>query len=128
MFAHNRTGLQTGARATGAPFAFGGGEVGKLTNLRPTLASLPSRLKPPPKTAEQFYQSPEWRRLVAQIKRERGNWCERCGSKHRVIADHIVERKDGGADLDPSNIELLCFTHHQQKTASERAKRAAGRT
>jgi 5-methylcytosine-specific restriction endonuclease McrA len=45
-----------------------------------------------------------------------------------VIADHIVERKDGGADLDPNNIELLCHAHHQKKTALARARRARGQT
>jgi 5-methylcytosine-specific restriction protein A len=79
-----------------------------------------------PKVAESFYQSPEWRKLVAAIKRERGNWCERCGSNNRVIADHIKERRDGGADLDPSNIELLCQAHHAAKTAAARARRARG--
>lgn len=79
-----------------------------------------------PKRAESFYQSTEWRALVASIKRERGNFCQRCGSSERVIADHIVERKDGGADLDRSNIELLCAKHHAIKTAQARARRARG--
>src|SRR3546814_20236885 len=77
-------------------------------------------LRAAPNVAEQFYSSREWRSLVASIKRERGDRCERPGCTtptQRVIADHIVERKDGGADLDAGNIELLCFTHHQRKTA-----------
>lgn len=102
--------------------------MGKLSNLRSRVRGLEGRLKPPPKIAEAFYQSKEWRSLVARIKRERGNWCQRCGSTNRVIADHIVERKDGGADLDPANIELLCFAHHQRKTADARKRRARGQT
>lgn len=89
---------------------------------------MPAKLAHAPKVAEQFYQSPEWRALVRDIKRQRGAWCERCGSTDRVIADHIQERKDGGADLDPENIELLCGKHHAAKTAAARGARARGRT
>jgi len=101
--------------------------MGKLGTMPSRLGKMPVRLAAMPKVAEAFYQSGAWRSLVARIKRERGAWCERCGSTKRVIADHIVERKDGGADLDPRNIELLCFDHHAQKTARARADRAAGR-
>ncbi|WP_262027135.1 HNH endonuclease [Microvirga sp. Mcv34] len=100
--------------------------MGKLTNIKPRLSSTPPRLKSPPKIVEEFYSSPEWRALVKRIKAKRGNFCQRCGSSDRVIADHIIERKDGGADLDENNIELLCHTHHQKKTAQARARRARG--
>lgn len=100
--------------------------MSKLTNLKPTLRGMPARLSPPPKQTESFYQCREWRALVAQVKHERGPYCERCGSTDRVIADHIVERKDGGADLDSKNIELLCQRHHAAKTAEARARRAKG--
>lgn len=104
--------------------------MGKLKALGSRLGGMPAKVKAAPKVAEGFYSSPEWRGLVADIKRARGNRCERAGCPtptHRIIADHIVERKDGGADLDASNVELLCFTHHQQKTAAARAARAQGR-
>jgi 5-methylcytosine-specific restriction protein A len=100
--------------------------VARLKSMAPRLAAMAPRLAPPPKVAEGFYQSKEWRALVARIKRERGPWCQRCGSGNRVIADHIVERKDGGAELDPNNIELLCAAHHNEKTAKARARRARG--
>lgn len=102
--------------------------MGKLTNARIGPAPAKSTLRPPPKIADSFYLSPEWRGLVAQIKRERGAWCQRCGSNHRLIGDHIVERRDGGADLDPMNIELLCHACHQRKTAQAQARRARGGT
>jgi len=85
---------------------------------------MPARVASPPKIADSFYHSREWKSLVAQVKAARGNWCERCGSRRRVIADHKIERRDGGADLDPANIELLCHAHHQAKTAAARAARA----
>lgn len=100
--------------------------MSKLSQMPPRLPGLPTRLASPPKRAEGFYQTPEWRGLVAQLKRERGNYCERCGSSYRVIADHIIERKDGGAPLDKANIELLCQACHNTKTAASRAKRATG--
>ena len=92
------------------------------------MGRLPSRLGTLPKQTERFYQSREWRCLVAEVKSERGAYCQRCGSADRVIADHIVERKDDGADLDKSNIELLCHRHHAVKTAEARARRAKGVT
>ena len=90
------------------------------------IGSMGPRLKPPPKRAEPFYQSREWKALVRELRAVRGAWCERCGSTKGLVADHIVERKDGGADLDPANIELLCGKHHSAKTARARALRARG--
>jgi len=100
--------------------------MGKLMAMQPRLGAPAPKLKAAPKQAEGFYQSGVWRSLVARIKRIRGAWCERCGSRNRVIADHKVERKDGGAELDEANIELLCAACHNAKTAKARAKRARG--
>lgn len=102
--------------------------MGRLTNLRPAVATLPSRVKLAPKIAEDFYNSKAWRALAAQAKREAGYRCQRpgCSSNVRLIADHVIERRDGGADLDRANIEVLCNAHHQAKTALARARRAKG--
>lgn len=97
--------------------------MGRYSRLPNRYAELPPRYAAPPKRADRFYQSREWRELVATLKRERGNCCARCGSRHRVIGDHIIELKDGGAPLDPSNIELLCQAHHNAKTAEAKARR-----
>ena len=101
-----------------------GGSVAKLNRIPERVGSVPDRVKPLPKVALPFYHSREWRALVRTIKAKRGNWCERCGSTKRVIADHIIEIKDGGPMLDESNVELLCQTHHQRKTAQAAARRA----
>lgn len=100
--------------------------MGRLKAMPARLGAMPPKLAPAPKVAEGFYSSPEWRELVRDVKRVRGGWCERCGSTHRVAGDHIVERKDGGAPLDPANVELLCARCHNAKTAKARAARALG--
>lgn len=101
--------------------------MGRLKALKPRVGGAGRRIMPLPKRAERFYQSAEWRALVKAIKRERGAFCERCGAGGRIIGDHIVERKDGGAELDRTNIMLMCWPCHNAKTARERAKRVAGK-
>ena len=90
------------------------------------------RVPPPPKTADPFYNSPEWRSLMAEIIAERGRICEdpHCdGKTHstgmRVFGDHIIELRDGGAALDKRNVRLLCGAAHTRKTAAARASRLA---
>ena len=90
----------------------------------PLLKPLAPMLTPMAKVADSFYTSPEWRALVGEIKRQRGKWCSRCGNVGRIIGDHVVEVKDGGALLDPANIELLCIGCHNRKTAQAKARRA----
>ncbi|WP_188853631.1 HNH endonuclease signature motif containing protein [Aureimonas glaciei] len=87
---------------------------------------MPNRIGTPPKIADSFYLSPEWRGLMASIKRARGSQCEKCGAKGRVLGDHIREIKDGGAKLDQANVMLLCLPCHNVKTA--KAKRARVRS
>jgi 5-methylcytosine-specific restriction endonuclease McrA len=82
----------------------------------------------PPKTADPFYQSKEWRDLIASIVAKRGPRCEKCRrTPTRIFGDHIVERRDGGAPLDEANVMLLCGSCHSAKTAAERARRTAMR-
>lgn len=76
-----------------------------------------------PKKTDRFYLSPEWKALVREIKRERGAFCQRCGAAGRIIGDHIKERRDGGAELDRRNVELMCLPCHNKKTARVKAVR-----
>ena len=96
----------------------------RLASAPGRLQSAPPRVARAPKVALPFYQSPEWRELKASVIRERGKRCEAkgCGAVGFVIADHIVEIRDGGAKLDRLNIKLLCAKCHRRKTA--KAKRA----
>jgi len=63
---------------------------------------------------------------AAQLKRE--PWCEICrdqgiGATPAVEVDHIVPRCEGGSLTDPANLMSLCWDHHQDKTAHDRARR-----
>lgn len=102
--------------------------MGRLKAVGARVATLAPRVKAPPKRADSFYTSPEWRTLVHDIRVERGAYCAVCGCGGRIFADHIRELKDGGAALDPANVQLLCGLHHQRKTAAVRAARARGQT
>ncbi len=72
-----------------------------------------------------------WREAVVARAGRRCEWldrgmrCERAAPASRLFADHIVERKDGGAALDPMNGQCLCPSHHGLKTFRERARRMA---
>lgn len=103
--------------------------MGRLTNIKPRVRMLADRVKPAPKKTDPLYLSKPWKALVAYLRRVRGDQCqvEGCEGAGR-IGDHIVEIRDGGAPLDPSNVQLMCFKHHQQKTARERQRRARGQT
>jgi 5-methylcytosine-specific restriction enzyme A len=100
----------------------------RLSNMKSRLGSVAARVAPPPKVADSFYLSPEWRTLVADINLDRGAWCEDCGAGGRLFGDHIVEIKDGGAKLDARNVRLLCSGCHARKTAKAKAARARGET
>lgn len=85
---------------------------------------LKARIPLPPKQADGFYTSPEWRKLIASIKAERGERCEDTGPHSgRLMGDHIIEVKDGGAKLDRRNIMLRCAGCHNRKTARVKRER-----
>ena len=98
-----------------------------LGNRTPVLDTRSAR--PPAKTANPFYLTPEWRSLVAEIIRERGARCEDPACRYpgrtgiRVFGDHVVELADGGAPLDKANVMLRCGSCHTRKTNTERARR-----
>ncbi len=85
------------------------------------------RAPPPPKKAEPFYGSAEWQEVRERLKAQRGERCETCGNRGRVILHHIVERKDGGAPFAPSNLIFQCDPCHGKVTAANRSLRADGK-
>jgi 5-methylcytosine-specific restriction endonuclease McrA len=60
----------------------------------------------------------------AAVLERAGYQCERCGAYDvRLIADHIIEVRDGGTH-DPDNGQALCDSCHRKKTIKARALRA----
>jgi 5-methylcytosine-specific restriction endonuclease McrA len=106
--------------------------MGRLTQLRGRVGALSSRVKALPKVAERFYLSAEWKAYRAAhrawtVARQGGLWCCVCGSTKRLILDHRVERKDGGADFPPyEQADWYCGGCHNVKTARARERRAGG--
>ena len=101
----------------------------RIPTLRPRIPTADvRRVKPPPKQADAELQTIDWRKLRADVIRDAGGRCQwpGCGrAERRMFADHKVERRDGGALLDRSNLWCLCGSHHARKTAAARAKRMA---
>lgn len=105
-----------------------------------TLAPLVPRssgftVRPEPKAVDPYYLTDEhraWREQVIRNANDRCQWiengvrCSKAAPKHRMFADHVRERRDGGAPFDPANGQCLCGRHHSLKTAKARAQRAYG--
>jgi 5-methylcytosine-specific restriction protein A len=76
-----------------------------------------------------FYQSAAWRAVRAAVLRA-NPLCRLCAARGLVVVakvvDHITPIKDGGARYDVSNLQGLCVSCHNAKTARETAAR--GRT
>ncbi len=107
----------------------------QLHNLRPMLTNVDTRVaRLPVKLPDLELLTAAhrtWREAVVARAGRRCEWlehgvrCERAAPAHRLFADHIVERKDGGAPLDVTNGQCLCASHHGLKTFQERARRMA---
>ena len=76
-----------------------------------------------------FYQSARWRTVRAAFLREHP-LCRVCAAFGRVVAavvvDHVVPVKDGGARFDTGNLQALCISDHNAKSARETARRRRG--
>lgn len=94
------------------------------------------RLAAPAKVADKELQTPEHREWRLIVCRRAGWRCEailpdgaRCPKKapeHRMIADHIVERADGGELYDPANGQCHCVEHNTRKGIRARKARIQG--
>jgi hypothetical protein len=106
--------------------------MGKLKALAPRLQVLDTRrVRPSPKRADPELLTPEhraWRLIVIDRAGGRCEWVEngiRCNSDRNVVADHIIERADGGAHYDPANGQCLCTSHNTKKGLLARQARMA---
>lgn len=108
--------------------------MGRIRILAPLVPKADGRTVRTDKYVDPFYASAEhraWRDTVIANAGGRCEWiengvrCDRAKPEHRVFADHIRERRDGGAPLDPANGQCLCGRHHTLKTAQARRARLA---
>jgi 5-methylcytosine-specific restriction protein A len=114
-------------------------KVPRLTNLKPRLATLDTRVaKPLPKEADAHYLTPEHRAWALEVKQRAGWRCqhidesgERCPNRHPtsvMYADHIVEIKDDPSlALERSNGACKCASHNVKKGLQARSARMAER-
>lgn len=106
----------------------------KLRMAQPRVRAVDTSIaRQPPKVKDHDLTTPEyraWRKAVMERAGYRCQWVEhgqRCtkAAPDRLIADHIIERKDGGALYDPANGQALCDSHHVIKGNRARAERMA---
>lgn len=75
---------------------------------------------------QSFYGSSVWRK-VRNTFIQQNPLCAHCKvegiTKEADVVDHIVEIKDGGAALNPTNLQSLCHAHHNKKSAQVREGR-----
>ncbi len=99
----------------------------RIQVLRPRLKAAEFRtVLPPKKTPDPELTTEAHRKWRQDALRRAGYKCEKCGASgntNRLFADHIKERRDGGALLDPANSMILCGACHTRKTAAARARR-----
>jgi 5-methylcytosine-specific restriction enzyme A len=110
--------------------------MGRIRMLAPLVPKADGRtVRPEPKRADPFYHTQghgQFRDVVFKRAGSRCEWfedgkrCTKSAPQHRMFADHIKERRDGGDPTDPSNGMCLCGSHHTIKTQRERARRLAG--
>ena len=103
----------------------------RLRTLGNRIATLDTRTaKPPPKTADEVYNTPEHRDWAARVIAAAHGRCQDPNHKGlnpppgRLYADHIEELKDGGAVTGRGMAR--CGSCHTLKTNAERTRRFQG--
>tara|TARA_R100000654_G_scaffold75059_1_gene111076 strand:- start:50 stop:376 length:327 start_codon:yes stop_codon:yes gene_type:complete len=75
------------------------------------------------KSNASFYNSRQWRKLRLMIL-QRDPVCKECEKKNifvsSVVVDHILSIRLGGAKLSPDNLQGLCTTCHNRKSARDK--------
>jgi 5-methylcytosine-specific restriction protein A len=88
-------------------------------NPRPRRKEAPRELT----TAQRGYDG-TWQKL-RKSKLATDPFCAKCGTSANQV-DHIKPINDGGARLDPRNLQSLCISCHSAKTAIDKAARRLG--
>lgn len=72
---------------------------------------------------QRFYATRQWRSLSSRYRKVHPV-CRRCGRKAEMV-DHITSIKAAPMrKLDISNLQSLCWSCHNEKTAADQAGRA----
>lgn len=78
------------------------------------------------KKRDPFYGSQRWQKVRNRYAKK-NPLCEECEKNGRLVSmkvvDHIVDIKDGGAKLDPDNLQSLCSECHNRKIGKRRKGR-----
>jgi 5-methylcytosine-specific restriction endonuclease McrA len=101
--------------------------MGRLKTAPPRLAfAKQASIAMPAKVADPYYSSAEWKALrLACLKRDRFKCTvEGCGER-ACIADHIVSRRNGGADT-LGNLRSLCRGHDNRVKEDHLGRRRGG--
>ena len=74
------------------------------------------------KERDPFYNSTAWRKVRLQYKKK-NPLCENC-ERHDILkegrdVDHIIPMKQGGDKLSYSNLQTLCRSCHNRKSAKD---------
>ena len=68
-------------------------------------------------TSTKFYNSAQWKKIRKQVLMQEP-FCRICGYPAQMV-DHIVPISQGGSKTDYSNLQPLCQSCHNKKTANE---------
>lgn len=103
--------------------------LGKLTTLKPRLATLAPRSNRLRTAEPKRLGSSKWAAVRDRILRRDEGTCQACLKGGRITlateVDHRVPLWAHGTD-DDDNLQSLCAPCHAEKTAAEAAMRAAG--
>jgi hypothetical protein len=110
--------------------------MGKLRQITSGIRQFDARVvKPEPKRADPELLTADHRKFRSIVLKRAGYRCEwidgeqRCiksaARGDRMIADHKIERTDGGALFDPCNGQCLCVAHNTLKGVMARTERLA---
>ena len=73
------------------------------------------------KEADKFYHSRQWKQ-VRKMQLNKYPLCVECSMPARIV-DHIKEIKDGGERLSLDNLQSMCVSCHNIKTAKAKQHR-----
>lgn len=60
-----------------------------------------------------------WKRVRREVLRRDEYKCRQCGVAGALECDHIKPVRDGGAEYDMANLQMLCKSCHASKTQAE---------